>query len=236
MANTQLIIGAAVGLGIALVLVAVFSGNEGGGSLQQPEVTEPAIRERARSEDNAPRPEPTIGTPRVGTNPALARLNAAGGVKALPKDPHRSKLMEAADGFAHAAPSMSGPAPIKERPSEAGDVVRPGKPWPIDRDGIRGAVQEAIPQMRECYEAWVQQNPSIGGRVVVTFTIEAIQGEEGAKVVGAKVGDQGIGHAAMEGCVVNVFEDLRFERPADGKISVTYPVIFSNGEKDAGSP
>ncbi len=238
MANTQLIIGAAVGVGVALVLVAVFSGEEGAGSHGSPAQVEGSARSGAAGEGDidVSRPSPTIGTPRAGTNPALARLNAAGGVKLVPKESGRSKLMEAADGFAHAAPSMSGPAPVKERPSEAGDVVRPGRTWPIDREGIRGAVQESVPEMRECYEAWLQQNPSIGGRVVVTFTIQAIEGEEKAKVVGAKLADQGLGHVAMEGCIVNVFEGLRFERPADGKIDVTYPLNFSNGEKDAGSP
>lgn len=231
MANTQLIVGAAVGLGVALVLVAVFSG--------EPERTpEPTASPQRTTAAASATPEPTPATPRPGTNPVLARLQAAGGVTAVPKPEGRSKLLEAADGFAHAAPSMSGKPPIRSpQPSEAGEVLRPGARWPLDRHGLQGAVREAIPQLRECYDAWAKQNPQLGGRVTVTFTIKPVEGEEGAKVTSARVADQGLGHLLMEGCIVQVFEDLRFERPADGQpLNVTYPLEFASGEKDAGSP
>lgn len=228
MSNKQLIIGAAAGLAVAFTLVTMLTGED----------TAPAPEANTVVPPGEGEPGTTTPAPSPGKNAALARMQAAGAVSAKPRDPHRSKLMEGTDGFAAAAPTLSGPPPIAPRgdgPAPAvGDVVKPGRPWPLDRDGIRGAVQEALPDLRECYEAWAKLNPTFGARVTVTFTIEPEEGKEGGKIVSAQLANQGMGHVAMEGCIVQVFEDLRFDRPKDGPIKVTYPVEFSTGERDAG--
>lgn len=230
MANQQLVIGAVAGLGLVIVLVAVFAG----------ESEAPSDRPSASSGvESSARPEPSNIARRPSPNALVSRVQSAGGLQAAPREGPRALLLKSADG----SPARSALLPRRSldrplRPTEAGDVLEPGahKPWPLDRDGIQGAVREALPEVRECYDAWVQQNPSLGGRVTMTFTIEPVVGQEGARVTQARVSDQGLGHALMEGCVVQVFEDLRFQAPADGKpMNVTYPLDFSNGQLDAGS-
>lgn len=100
----------------------------------------------------------------------------------------------------------------------------------LTRDGIKGAVTAGLPQIRECYEGWLQQNPKLSGRMKVQFTIAEIPGRDRAKVMRVAIEDGGMGHLAMKGCVGNVFKGIRFERPAGGEMRVSYPLSFAAGQ------
>lgn len=106
---------------------------------------------------------------------------------------------------------------------------------PLGRDGIREAVRQAQPELKECYEAWLQQSPALGGRVKVIFTIAAVPGHARGRVMDVRTPpDAGVGHLAFEGCVRNVFRGLRFEQPEGGReLHVTWPLTFTP-EKQAG--
>lgn len=101
---------------------------------------------------------------------------------------------------------------------------------PITRDGIKAAVQAELPQIRECYELWLRQNPALSGKMKVQFTIAEIPGRDRSKIVRVDVADGGLGHVMMEGCVRNVFKGLRFETPRGGETRVTYPLSFQNND------
>ena len=119
-------------------------------------------------------------------------------------------------------PSTPGNAP----PSVPDDAER--MTWSVDRDGIQGAVREALPDIRECYEGWLRANPALAGKVTVRFTIatDADDGERG-KVTKAALVASDVGHPLMEGCVLNVMAGLAFEAPSDGKpLDVNYPIIL----------
>jgi hypothetical protein len=99
----------------------------------------------------------------------------------------------------------------------------------LTRDGIKGAIQQEMPEIRECYEAWLEQNPALAGKLKVQFTIVEVPGKARGKVVKVDTADGGMGHLAFEGCVKNVFSGLRFERPEHGgEMRVTYPLAFEN--------
>ena len=108
-----------------------------------------------------------------------------------------------------------------------------GTPYALDRDGIKGAITSKLPEIKDCYEAWLAQNAALSGRMTVAFTISADDAGE-AEVTRIALVDGGVGHVLMEGCVLNVFHDLRFERP-EGRdsIEVHYPLAFSN-DRDGG--
>lgn len=97
----------------------------------------------------------------------------------------------------------------------------------LTREGIKSAVAEELPGIRECYEGWLQQNPSLGGKLKVEFTISEIPGRARGKVMRVDIPDGGMGHVAMEGCVRNVFKGMRFEAPKNGEMRVTYPLNFA---------
>jgi hypothetical protein len=99
---------------------------------------------------------------------------------------------------------------------------------PVTKDGIKEAVQQELPQIRECYEEWLKQNPNLAGKMKVQFTIMEIPGRDRAKIQKVEVADGGLGHLMMEGCVRNVFKGMRFETPRGGETRVTYPLNFEN--------
>ena len=103
-----------------------------------------------------------------------------------------------------------------------------GVPYPVDKEGIRAAVKAALPDVRDCYEEWLKVQPELGGRLKASFTIDTDDGVEG-KVESVSLGDSGIGHFAMEGCILSAFQGLRFEAPMNGPINVTYPLALVPG-------
>ncbi|MBL8922168.1 MAG: sigma-70 family RNA polymerase sigma factor [Myxococcaceae bacterium] len=108
-----------------------------------------------------------------------------------------------------------------------------GVRFAIDREGIRAAMRSALPEVKDCYEAWLAMNPSLGGRLVVTLTIDTEDGVEG-RISRLAPLDAGLGHVPFEGCVLSSLSDLRFEPPLAGPVNVSYPFLFSAG--DAGAP
>lgn len=103
--------------------------------------------------------------------------------------------------------------------------------WPIDAEGIRAAVADSLPQIRECYEEWLKTNDAIKGKVKVQFTIEldespeALQKNRG-KITAVEIKDSTLKHKLLEGCVGSVMGDLKFDAPQNGKTTVSYPIEF----------
>lgn len=109
-------------------------------------------------------------------------------------------------------------------------VAKP-KQYTLDREGISGAVRSKLPDIEECYSGWQQQQPNLAGRMVIGFQIGPNDAGVGS-VQQLSVVDGGLGHALMEGCVMNAVSDLTFDRP-DEPLTVNYPFLFSV-EADAG--
>ena len=123
-----------------------------------------------------------------------------------------------------------------ERASE--DDPTPRTIWPPDAEGIQGAVRDSNRDLRECYDAWLRLHPEVAGAVKISFAVEtadpndpeAPTAEDGtplAAVVDMRIVSD-LEHTLMEGCVGNVFGDLWFSPPEDGRMEVTYPLVFSS--------
>lgn len=77
----------------------------------------------------------------------------------------------------------------------------------------------------------------MAGEVVVAFTIEAEPGGSPyGRVSRAGLQTSELGHPLMEGCVLSVFADMRFEAPpGDEPVEVRYPFRFApSANPDAG--
>jgi hypothetical protein len=103
-----------------------------------------------------------------------------------------------------------------------------GVRFPLTRDGIKAAVEDAKPQVRECYEEWLKANPALSGQLKIGFRIAADGGPEAVVDQVRLVGDAGMGNLAFEGCVLSVMGGLRFDAPPEGTLNVSYPFTFSN--------
>lgn len=105
--------------------------------------------------------------------------------------------------------------------------------WSVDREGFDGAVREALPELRECYQEWLKVDPDIDGRVIFKFAVDVpLDGEAAedgtplAAITELRIEDSTVGHPMMESCAMNVFSDLWFSPPEDGTVWVSYPVVL----------
>jgi TonB family protein len=79
---------------------------------------------------------------------------------------------------------------------------------------------------RECYEAGLARNRTIGGRVLVKFRIDPDGTVAQAEDIGSDLPDK-----VVVACVVDGYRTLRFPKPAgDGPVTVIYPISFSPAE------
>ncbi len=108
------------------------------------------------------------------------------------------------------------------------------EPWPLTAEGIQAAVNSQIEHIKHCYDQWLELEPDIAGSVVVTFTVAEGEGG-GGEVTGLELADSELDHPFIEGCVLNVFQEMPFEPPADGgQVEIDYPLMFdSQGDEEA---
>jgi hypothetical protein len=201
-------------------------------------------------EVNAPiAPPPRDGLPARGAAPLPSRADAPR--RREPSGAGASAVNQGGEGDRAARVDRER---VPEPDGGGGDDGSPGAPtddapealrtiWPVDPDGIRGAVLESLPALRECYDAWLRQDPTIEGSLVLEFTIADTDdgrtdtdGTELAGITDLVVRDSTVQHPWMEGCATNVFADLRFDPPADGAMEVTYPLVFESNDGEDGLP
>jgi hypothetical protein len=117
-----------------------------------------------------------------------------------------------------------------EREPEVDDLI-----FSTDREGIKSAMGELIPELYECYEAWLKTNNELQGRMVISFIIDhqaSVKDGESAAVSQVKEAQlmiDELAHPMMKGCLLNSAESLKFEA-VDEPIEVKYPFYFSKSE------
>ncbi len=107
---------------------------------------------------------------------------------------------------------------------EVHGVIRPGpvsSTGNLDRGIIQRRIRSNMARFRYCYEKRLQGNPSLGGKLVVSFTIEA-----SGRVVSARAVSSTLGDAQVEGCVVSGIHRLKFPSFTKGVVIVNYPFTF----------
>lgn len=91
---------------------------------------------------------------------------------------------------------------------------------------IQRIVRQHMGAIQLCYEAALTKAPALGGKVAVSFTINA----QGA-VAAASVGDTNISDAQMVTCVISAVRRMSFPAPeSGGVVNVTYPFAFSTDQ------
>ena len=86
----------------------------------------------------------------------------------------------------------------------------------IDRVVRRGQAN-----VQYCYESALQRQPSLAGRVTVSFTIE-----RSGQTRSVRVASSSLGNASVEGCITRQVGRWRFPAPDGGEVQVVYPFIF----------
>jgi RNA polymerase sigma factor (sigma-70 family) len=99
----------------------------------------------------------------------------------------------------------------------------------IDKKYIRAAVREMIPLLSECYEAGLERDPKLAGKIVVKFTIEGEQ-DVGGVVGESKVDpdESTLADPAVQECIQETMYALKIDPPPNGGVvRVHYPFLFA---------
>ncbi|EYF03412.1 AgmX/PglI C-terminal domain-containing protein [Chondromyces apiculatus] len=90
---------------------------------------------------------------------------------------------------------------------------------------IQSTVRGRFEAMRPCYEAALQQNATLAGKVTVRFQVLA-----DGSVVGAQDNGSTLADATAVQCVVDVFAGTSFPASEAGTATVIYPIEFAPGD------
>ncbi|TVR02207.1 MAG: TonB family protein [Deltaproteobacteria bacterium] len=105
-------------------------------------------------------------------------------------------------------------------------AVTPGNPevrGQLDREIIQRVIREHRREIRACYEAELQRNENLRGRVAIEFVIAP-----DGSVASAQVAESSLNSREVENCVTNRMRRWRFPEPRGGGIvRVTYPFDFT---------
>ena len=150
----------------------------------------------------------------------------------------------AACGGGNASPPVPPPGDVTPRPSsnadasDAGtDAATPRLPSGGPAHGglppllIQRVIRAGFPKLRTCYEAGLDRTPGLRGRVKVRFVIELSGAVSKVEDYGSDLPD-----ADVVACVVRGFGQLSFPPPDGRKVTVVYPINFSEEDDgDAGA-
>jgi len=95
----------------------------------------------------------------------------------------------------------------------------------LARELLAATVRRALPRVRHCYERALTKNPTLAGKLLVSFAITS----RGAVEEVAEANDEGpaFPDAEVTACVVAVVASLRFPAPTGGAVVVRYPFVFT---------
>ena len=100
-----------------------------------------------------------------------------------------------------------------------------GELGPRTSDEISRVIRAHAAVVRACYARELDRDPTLAGRLTVTFTIAAAGTVERAAI---DAGRSTLADEAVRACVVRQVQGLRFP-PSSAVAHVTYPFIFSAG-------
>lgn len=94
----------------------------------------------------------------------------------------------------------------------------------LDAEIIRRVIRERRREVQACYEAELQRNPDLSGRVVFNFVITP-----DGSVASATVKESSLNNSDVESCIANRMRRWRFPEPrGGGLVRVDYPFQFSH--------
>jgi TonB family protein len=117
-------------------------------------------------------------------------------------------------------------APVKERVVRGnvglrggGDIGGAGA---FDAATVQAQIKLRLKSITRCYESELRKNPSLAGKVTVTFTIQ-----ERGNVTDARASENTTGSPAVADCVTRTISRFRFNPgPEGGSVTFRYPFVF----------
>ncbi|MBW2378042.1 MAG: hypothetical protein DRH30_00195 [Deltaproteobacteria bacterium] len=103
--------------------------------------------------------------------------------------------------------------------NSGGDVGGSGE---FDAALVQRQIKQRLKSITRCYESELRKNPSLSGKVTVTFTIQ-----ERGNVTDARATENTTGSPAVADCVTRTISRFRFNPgPDGGSVTFRYPFVF----------
>jgi len=100
----------------------------------------------------------------------------------------------------------------------------------LDREIVRRIIRRHINEVKYCYEQELVKKPSLGGRLMVQFTISGA-----GQVITSVLVDSSMHNAKVESCTVQAVRRWEFPHPeGGGLVIVTYPFVLAPAGTGAG--
>lgn len=99
---------------------------------------------------------------------------------------------------------------------------RPDIDGAMDQKSVSKVVRRHSRAIKRCYEKALKANPKLKGKIVVDWTINMRGRVERATIASDTVRDAG-----MKQCILKTIRRMRFPKPEDGPVPLSYPFIFS---------
>lgn len=100
-----------------------------------------------------------------------------------------------------------------------GDIGGSGE---FDAALVQRQIKQRLKSITRCYESELRKNPSLAGKVTVTFTIQ-----ERGNVTDAKASENTTGSPGVADCVTRAISRFRFNPgPDGGSVTFRYPFVF----------
>jgi hypothetical protein len=128
------------------------------------------------------------------------------------------------------------PAPASAKPAAAATTDDDAKPkaeaaGELDKDTIRTGIRATLGGIKDCYEAALIDDPHLGGRFVVRFTIETKDGKGRISEGEIEPSDGDLDAPKMQQCILQAISQAEFPPSADGEpVVVSYPFVLKAGE------
>ena len=202
--SRESVVGLALAALVALAMIALGLWLRAGPSESHP-VAEDGEAERAR----------TPRSPGDGSRPPEKLKPLASGGRELAPPPERPEDWK---------PGMRKPEPAELPVVQDTGAMREGEAFASNAAGIRASIEQVMPGLQECYEAWLDVEPDLQGDIKVSYQIYA-DGDAG-RVRRVTTTEQDVDNAVFEGCVLNVMNELEYVAPSGGPITVNWPLKF----------
>ena len=95
----------------------------------------------------------------------------------------------------------------------------------IEKDAIRRVMKQHIGEVKRCYEAELEKDKNLAGKVMVRFVI----GTDG-KVPESGIESTTLKSPAAEKCIADAVRAWEFPKPSGGTVAVSYPFVFASAE------
>jgi hypothetical protein len=163
---------------------------------------------------------------RTSSAPAASGPAAPGNDQALTPD----QLLQArlVDAVARINETLEARGPFPEWPTSGSRNPPPGGATAVAGrlapEEIRRVIRASSGKFRRCYEEGLRKDPSLQGRFLVSFTIQADGSVSGIE------SDTDLPDKATISCMTGAFSRLRFPRPQGGTVMVRYPLALTPAE------